>query len=307
MSELSAEEKKRILRERRQAKMAKGLASARLNSILTQGSLVKADSAVSVLDRKLDQEAQSESALHDTNTLSGETPNIQGAGLNASTTLSQIASDYDDPEVPDINTLSQPGEEEDMEAMMAKIFGVSPGLGGGDPMSQMFEMMKSMNGEGSEEFDAPQELSYQTKLAKYQAYQQKSLQFKFLVVRFVVHISNFVYHCSASPTLRASSHFYTRSDLGVSAGRQFFNVFLALEIAIVSSYFMVMSLKGLLHAFTLNHFLSRILSLGSSFLPQVNKYKPLVDTALVYWSGVNIVLGDVMLVVVLFGLTSIVR
>lgn len=286
--------------------MAKGLASERLNSILTQGSLVKADSAISVLDRK-QEETQSKPPLQDLNASTTASPIGQGAGLNSSTTLSQIASDYDDPEVPDINTLSQPGEEEDMEAMMAKIFGVSPGLDGGDPMSQMFEMMKSMNGDGGQEFEAPQELSYQTKLAKFQAYQQKSLQFKFLVVRFVVHISNFVYHCSAIPTLRASSHFYTRSDLGVSAGRQFFNYFLALEIAIVSSYFMIMSLKGLLHAFTLNHFLSRMLSLGSSFVPQINKYRPLVDTALVYWSGVNIVLGDVMLVVVLFGLTSIKR
>lgn len=35
---LSAEEKRRLFRERRQAKMAKGQATDRLNNILSQGS-----------------------------------------------------------------------------------------------------------------------------------------------------------------------------------------------------------------------------------------------------------------------------
>lgn len=50
-AELSAEEKKRLLRERRQAKMSKGKATARLNNILSQGSSVKT-SGVKSVDRK---------------------------------------------------------------------------------------------------------------------------------------------------------------------------------------------------------------------------------------------------------------
>ena len=72
---LSAEEK-RLLRERRQAKMAKGQATDRLNNILSQGSSVKTTGVKSVLDEP--QPTATSSAIHD------EDPDIQD--------ISEIAS-----------------------------------------------------------------------------------------------------------------------------------------------------------------------------------------------------------------------
>lgn len=285
MSDISADEKRKLLRERRQAKMAQGNASQRLNTILTQGSSVNT-ATVSVLDKK---------------------PVADDDHLHA------------DPEVPDITTLlhnesNASLETPDMDEMLLKIFSSVPqGPGGeegsGDANSQLFaQMMKMMTDDSELPSDGvpqpSQDATYLTKLAAYHAYEQRRWKVRFLVVRFLVHTANFIYHyVNYGLNFQASLNVVVRASVwGV---RSFFVAFVSCEIAVISSYFMVLSSNGLLRAFSKNHAISKLIGMASMVVPSVSRFQPLVDTLLVYWSGVSILVGDVSLLVVLFGLSSL--
>ena len=53
-----------------------------------------------------------------------------------------------------------------------------------------------------------------------------------------------------------------------------------------------------------NSFVLKAMSMGSMVLPQLEHYKPLVARVLGYYELLGIVLGDLSLVIVLFGLLS---
>lgn len=300
MSEISAEEKRRLLRERRLAKMQKGKATERLNNILNQGSSTGHATVVSVLEK-------------------GETGTIsEKPDFSADTPL------HDDPEVPDISLLLHQDQEpdpadQDMDAILNQILGATSGNkrgedGGSVGMQNPFaDMMKAMMegqglgqglGQDDSQFSA-EDHSYQNELTEFHAYEQKKWKARFLVIRLVVHLFTFYHYYSTYSSFRASVGGRLLSMSGQSTN--FFSIFLTIEIAIISSYFAVLSQKGLLQAFSRNHILSKIQSMGATFLPQIAKYRPLVDTALVYWGGVSIFIEDVMLLVVLFGLTTLIN
>lgn len=301
MSELFAEDKKKLLRERRQARMAQGNASQRLNNILSQGSSVKA-STVSILDKP--KETPAMPITHNVSSFGEETPL------------------HSDPEVPDISTLMHNNskvslENEDMDEMLQKIFsaatqatGDTQGPEAGEADNKMFaQMMKMMTDGvdigGTEGISPPgQDTSMQTKMAAFHAYEQRRWKVYFLIVRLVLHTANFLYHYWNYPqAMQSSPHFYVR-DAG-PANRSFIMYFVTCEIAVISTYFLVLSKNGLLRAFSKNHAISKLISMVSMVVPQVQQYQPMVDTLLVYWEGVSILMGDISLVVVLFGLVSI--
>lgn len=418
MSSLSAEERNRLLRERRQAKMAEGNATNRLNSILTQGSSVKTQRVESVLDR----------------------PEATNTGASANAPASEhSALVHDDPEVPDIDSVSQGGNRAldydtmfqnrvggtwaentaganassgagasaagasnssvaganvdtrggagnaagsagvdregapDFEALMQNILGGAgagnapragagntPGAGAGaeaDMFRQMFGgaggggeaemlqqifgadssgsgagagmgllqlmlggdgagagadgglgmlllMMNSM-GEGQQGLN-PEHMLYQAQMEQYRLYAQKMWKARFLAVRMVLHTANFWYHYFASNGgMSAASYSYVRHQAVSPAAQRFFEVFITMEVVIIASYYLIMSKEKLLWALSRDHFLSRGLSMLSAVAPVAARYKPVVDLALVYWGGVSILMGDIMLLVFYYGATSV--
>lgn len=293
MSNVSAEEKRRLLRERRLAKMQQGKATERLNNILNQGSSTGHASVVSVLEKSA-QESTPETADFRT-----ETPL------------------HDDPEVPDISLLLQQGtpdfepNEQDMDAMLNKIFGSaatgnsSASAEGSEGISNQFtDMMRAMMQSAPESEEDAAASSYQAEITKYHAYQQKQWKARFLVVRLVVHLVNFWYHFSNYASFRA--HLLGRLLSFTGPRSNYFTIFLSMELVVISSYFAVLSQQGLLQAFSRNHILSKLQSMAAAFVPLVAKYRPMVDTALVYWGGVSIFIEDLMFVVFLLGLTSLI-
>lgn len=295
MSDLSAEEKRRLLRERRQAKMAKGNASNRLNEILSQGSSVKTN-AKSVLD---DSENQN-----------GPQPTVPPSGTPL----------HDDPEVPDISTLLQsntqaPEGTPDMEEVFKKIFGGATGPTadgangeGADQSPFISQIVQMMSEGGASQNQAGQQdeiSSYQSQLLKYQAYKEKKLKVHFLIIRYIVHLFNFFYHYIYYTLFQSSPHLYIRG-LSISVEtKTFFSYFMASEIVFISVYFGLLASKGLLGANSKNHFVSKALNFGSLILPQVSRFQPMVESILVYSEGLDIFVTDIALIVLLFGFVSI--
>lgn len=298
MSELSADEKRRLLRERRQAKMAQGNASTRLNNILSQGASVNT-SVVSVLD------AGSQSKTSE-----------QSVSVSSSTALSEA---HDDPEVPDISSLlntsaPESGEVQDIDAMLQKIFASAGGAGRGGPANSeeatanfFSDMMKTLAEDPNGIPGVSENASQLTKMAAYKEYQHKQWKARVLAVRLLVHTINFAFHYFSFPSFTASPYSYRRAMAPTDNLSTFMMFFLASEIAIVSSYFFVLSSSGLLGVSIRNHPVSKLLGMAASVFPQAAAYRPLVDTLLVYWEGASILLGDLMLFVVLFGAASVLK
>ncbi|CAN3371543.1 hypothetical protein DIURU_001788 [Diutina rugosa] len=310
MAELTAEEKKRILRERRQAKMGQGKASERLNSILGSGSSVKADKVTSVLDKPQPPQAEA-TGVH----TPPQPPSAQFTSPITSTTPNILSGD-DDPEVVDISRFdggAPPPENPDdmLQQLMSRVAGYNGENGGGDDMSKMFSaMMKGEMPDVGGNFPnqpspsaSPEEIEYQAKLGAYHAYQAKKTKFVFLIVRYIAVLANFGYHFyhyrydgfSAAQTDRVR-HEWDHADIS-----GFFQVFVAVEVVIMSAWYVV----------SRNHHLrgdSGIIMKGlnavSMFVPQVDRYRRYIAQAMGYWSVLGVFFGDLSLVVVLFGLLS---
>ncbi|OBA21284.1 GET complex, subunit GET2 [Metschnikowia bicuspidata var. bicuspidata NRRL YB-4993] len=293
MSELSADEKRRLLRERRQAKMAQGKATERLSNILSQGLSVNSASVQSVLEKT--PGSASPDALSDSPNTIRSTQNSASPAFSLG--VSHPSLSHDDP------------EEADMDAIMQKIFS---GAGASDARpdgsvpetSQFFaEMMKTMGLDPDALPEMPENASHATQLAVYHEYQQKSVKARFLALRIIVHTANFLYHFLHFSGFAASSHAFVR-DVRPQAG-SFMSVFISAEISIISGYYLVLSSNGVLSVSSRNHPISKMLSLASAVFPQASALQQLLDSALIYWGGASIVIGDLMLMVVYIGLASI--
>lgn len=292
MSDISAAEKQRILRERRQAKMARGNASDRLNSILSQGSSVKATSAVSVLD-KPPSPAPTSSKDADADPDVSDIEHI----INSRNTDTPLL-----PEQPDIDEIlnkmlnggvPRPGQENQ----------------GQDPFSQMLHMFQNQDGSLPGPEMASEDTSYETQLAAYHLYQQKVWRARFLVVRFVAVFANFFYHYLTVPdhSFLSSSYSYVRGLTPQTPVQSFIGWFLTAELVIMTSFYLISSHNHLFRAASDRSFIMKGLSMGSMLIPQVARFQPLVRQMLGYWELVSILVGDVSLVVVLFGLVSFQR
>lgn len=281
MSELSAEEKKRILRERRQAKMKLGQASARLNSILGQGGSVNT-ATTSVLDKE-------------------PTP-------STTETVTPVHHD-DDPEVQEIDSLPTiPSQQpDDFDAMLQQVLGgQAGGAAGEDPFAQMMKMFQAGAGgadAGAANFAAEPQDTYSAQLRQYQAYQHKTWKVRFLVARYLVTITNFWWHYTDSDVFRASLYSYVR---GLVLERSSFVVwFLSLEVVLLTTYFVIGLANGLFDAAGESHWLLGLLRMGSLFSPQVAAVVPVLTRVLGYYELLSMFVGDGLLVVFLFGLTSV--
>lgn len=294
---LSAEEKRRLLRERRQAKMAKGQATDRLNNILSQGSSVKTTGVKSVLDEP--QPTATSSAIHD------EDPDIQD--------ISEIASPP--PPTPPIGEGSPENIDDIFQKMLQQqVQGKDGKVDPNDPIVQIMNMFKDGSGaDAPQEGDVnanefsndPVENKYQQDLQAYNTYQQKLWKSRFLVIRVVVTLFNFFYHYLNVPSFHASNYSYVR-DLAQDEFpvRNFFTWFAAFEVIIVLQYYTVFHKLGLFHAANQNSMIMKLMSMGSMVLPQLNTYQPLVARFLGYYELFGIIFGDLSLVIVLFGLLS---
>lgn len=306
---LSADEKRRLLRERRQAKM-NNKATDRLNTILQSGSSVK--ETVSPLEKKTAQTSAPQVAT---------SPSVKTVAVPAVL----LRGEDDDPEDVDISGTATP-QPEDLDDMLNKLFGGAagtggagsaglPGLDGQDPFAAM---MKMFGGEGGDGFpgmpsatgsagsagptqQAPAS-TYQAKLQDYNAYQQQKTKNVFLVVRYITTVFNFIYHYTHDKDiLQSSSYEYIRNSVTLQRS-SFFSWFITCEVAILATYFVVMSKKKFI--VNENNIILKVVSMGSMVLPQLNQYRPLLVTLLSYWEMLGIFLGDIALVTLLFGLVS---
>lgn len=314
MSEISAEEKKRILRERRLAKMAKGQATNRLNDILSQGSSIKADAVVSVLDKPTIEQPTPVA----TGVATGVAPGVV-AGVE-----SAINHD-DDPDIIDIATVDTPpiDRTENIDEIFNKVFGGQrgstadqagampgfPGLGDLNDGDGLAKMMAMLNGDpNNDNFEpmnqSPDEMKYQQDLLAYNIYKQKQWKFRFLVVRYFFILINFFYHFINFQEFQSSSSSSIRSLPPKSNMNGFFIFFASVEAVVLSTYYVVSKNQKLVNEGD-NHLILKLLSYAAMVMPQVNMYKPLIVQILCYYELFLMFMGDLSLVVVLFGLTSL--
>lgn len=309
MSEISAEEKKRILRERRQAKMSKGQATTRLNDILSQGTAVKADPVVSVLDKPT-------------------TTEVKQQPIPTATEVAHISSHDDDPDIIDIATVDTPpiDKTENIDEMFNKVFGGNaggmfgagnaggmptgmpagmPGLPDMNDQDGLAKMMAMLNGDPNNTFEAssPDEMKYQQELLAYNVYKQKQWKFTFLVVRYCFILINFVYHFVNFSGFASSSYNTIRLVIPNTSMNGFFIFFASVEAALLSSYYIISKQNKLVNEGD-NHLVLKLLSYASMVLPQLNVYKPLIVQLLCYYELLLMFMGDLALVVVLFGIVS---
>ncbi|KAI5963741.1 GET2 [Candida pseudojiufengensis] len=309
--QLSEEEKRRILRERRQNKMAKGKATDRLNDILNQGTSVKASSVTSVLDKPEPKTATT--TIDSTPTSNKITPNT--------------SSHDDDPEIQDISDVALPykpmaEQNPDFDDMFQKLLqqqgqhhqqNHQQGTSGHNPMDDLFKMFGDLGGNESNEnfdfsnqpqFQNPNELKYQKDLSNYYIYQQKLWNFRFLIIRILATLINFIYHYINIPSFISSKHSYVRDLKIVYPINGFITWFFTIEIAIIASYYIIFEKLGLFHASNKKSFILQGINMLSMFIPNLNSYKPLITRLLGYKALLGIFLGDLSLVIVLFGLLS---
>jgi len=74
---------------------------------------------------------------------------------------------------------------------------------------------------------------------------------------------------------------------------------------VIATYYLISVKHGLFKNTTENNIFVKILSFGSMVLPQLESYRPLIVRALAYYELLGIALSDLSLVVVLFGLLSV--
>ncbi|RCK63821.1 Golgi to ER traffic protein 2 [Candida viswanathii] len=298
---LSAEEKRRLLRERRQAKMAKGQATDRLNNILSQGSSVKATGVKSVLDEPQPTATTIASASHHDD----EDPDIQD--------ISDIA--VPPPPTPPIGEAAPENIDDIFQKMLQQqVLGPDGKADPNDPIAQIMKMFTEggaggPQGSGETQFSSdPVENKYQQDLQAYNDYQLKLWKSRFLIVRLVVTLFNFVYHYVNVPSFRSSNYAYVR-DLSAEEYpvKDFFTWFATCEVLIIATYYSVFHSLGLFHAANQTSMIMKIMSIGSMGWPKLGTYQPLVARFLGYYDLLGILFGDLSLVVVLFGLLSFIN
>lgn len=296
---LSQDEKRRLLRERRQAKMARGKASERLNNILSQGSSVKdTTDAVSVFDSKPEPIASSTKPAE------------------VSPAVTSHRDPEDDPDLMDIDNVTPEikVDEPNIDKMLSDIFGANVGGDATDSnqddfLANMMNMMKQGEGvDGNIGGTAePQEPGYQSQLNAYNIYQQRLWKFRFSIIRFAAVLTNFFYHYLTIQdySFTSSPHFYVRALAPHPAVNSFITWFLTCEVAILASFYLITSKNNIYANASDGNLLLKGISMGAMVLPQLRAYQPLVIRLSHYWEVFSMLLGDIFLVVVLFGLVSI--
>lgn len=284
---MTPEEKRKILQERRAAKMKGGNATNRLNNILNQGNSVKSSTVTSVLDNPKPSAPAATS-------IKAPTPHHPN----------------DDPDTSDIEQLllsrvSPTPQANDMDEMLKNMFGAGagpgagPGAGEGDALAQM---MKMMGGDSTGAEGMGQQTAYDAELLKYNQYKQKSLKYKFLLVRYVSVMVNFIYHYLNYDSFRSSSYSYVRENSTVN--NQFFVIFISIEAIILSLYYMISTKRRLSETISSDNLILKGVNLAAGVVPLIQKYQPLIVQLVGYWELLGIFLGDLALVAVMFGLTS---
>lgn len=286
MEELSADEKRRVLRERRQAKMA-AKSGERLNTILSSGGSVK---------------------LAPPPAAAPESPPAPASAP------APAATAEDDPEDVVLShsapVVAAPADEEqppDFDEMLSKLFGApagaapdaaARGTADADPFAMMMQMLGEGAASGSPEAAGAEGAAPADAAAARAQYEHRRMHARFLVVRYLATLANFVYHYLDGYALQASLHSYIRAALLNSS--RFFAWFVTCEVAILAAYF----LSARHHAAAQNSFVLRGMSMVAMVVPQIQRYRPAVAAALQYWEVLGMVVADVALVVVLFGITS---
>lgn len=303
---LSAEEKKRLLRERRQKKMSQGKASDRLNLILGLGLSVKADLATLVLDKPLAVSLATDTTPH-------SSPNPETTQV-FSPVRSNTPDLHGDPADIDISKLSkkQVDQSDDIDEIFSNLMGGVGGANheGGNDMNQMLSnMLKGgpggFGGQGVPPAMAnalPEEIEYNTKLTQYQLYQAKKLKFQFLVVRYAAILGNFVYHFVNHGDFIALQLPEIRQQIVSSEVLLFFQIFLAIEAVVVLAWYVVLRKH---HLSGEGGLILKGFQMALMFLPQLEQYRPLITQLLGYWLVLGVIFGDLSLVMVLFGLLSV--
>ncbi|CAK7903129.1 golgi to ER traffic protein 2 [[Candida] anglica] len=325
---IDADEKRRLLRERRQAKMS-SKASDRLNTILTSGSSVK-ETVTSPLEKRT--------------TSPSPVPENFSSATSSDVKIplpTNSVGHHDDPEDVDISvtkTVGTPSQlngaasnanaPEDIDEMLNRLFGAGAAAGNangagsaGEPFPAFgagatggedpFKMMMNMMG-GGEGFGAnggvPGAMGDESAgfpaadpFAAYNLQQHRQTKYYFLIIRYVTTFVNFFYHYyHQSSALQSASHSYVRGINSQTTG--FFTWFATLEVLILASYYVISAQRK--YIVNNGHFILKGLSMLSMVLPQAQRYQPLVVQALGYWDILGMFIGDVALVIILFGFLS---
>ena len=284
---LSNEEKKRFLRERRQAKMANGKASNRLNTILSQGSQMEAH-AVSVLDSK-EYPAKSQ---------------IDGKELNI--------KPEDDPGIADIEEVTGTGRsddanEQEIDKMLSNVLHRNSPNSGEDN-DEFSRFMESLMGQptrpNSQKQESKEEIEYAEQLRGYRLQQKKNLKASLLIFRYLAITVNFFYHYHKAEGLafQPSQDYYIRGYTLQSSNGDFFLWFTTIEVVSLAFLYFQSVTKPEIFNMPDDSLILKGISFASSVLPNLQDYQPIVNRLLTLWDLVSSIFSDLSLVVVLFGL-----
>lgn len=286
---LSNEERKRLLKERRQAKMANGKASNRLNTILSQGSQMEAH-AVSVLDSK-------------------EDPPISQLDSQATNVKPE-----EDPGIADIEEVigtgrSDDDNEQEIDKMLSNVLHRNSSNNGGEN-DEISRIMESLMGQQTRpDFqmqESKEELEYAEQLRGYRLQQKKHLKASLLIFRYLAIIVNFFYHYHKAEGLafQPSQDYYIRGYPPLSSNGEFFLWFTTIEVVSLAFLYFQSVTKPEIFNISDDSFILKGLSFASSLVPNLQDYQPIVTRLLTVWDLVSTIFSDLSLVVVLFGLCT---
>lgn len=304
-TELSAEEKKRILRERRQAKMSGGKASSRLNTILSQGSSVNSE-ATSVLDKTTDETKETQKI----------SPTVE-EGLNAES--NDVFGLVDRSAL--LNKQSSPVAEkldnnaEDMDQLFKQILSQNSQENGSNDQNDVLSLLMrnlldpnqaNTAAPGADSKSSEKEDEYERQLVEYKKYQQSKVKFIFLVLRYLAIFINFTYHylTSEGDSFKSSSYAHFRLNAPATIQKSFITYFITFETVILGTYFVLLSRLEALKGVTESGIILKGLSLVSLVAPKVEHYRPLITSLLNYAELLWMLIADVSLIVVIFGVIS---
>ncbi|ODV94340.1 hypothetical protein PACTADRAFT_35145 [Pachysolen tannophilus NRRL Y-2460] len=323
MSELSEAEKRKILRERRAAKLAKGGGTDRLNKITgingpafsnkTTSFEENENQRVEEIDSKDDNQNKDKVAEINTGSVVGN------VGKDAN-----YLENEDDPENSDITELGmgaglhqqqqqqQQQQQLDIDKLLQEMFMNSSAANhqhhhqdnDGDPLlnDPLFsKFLSTLKGDENEQQQQQQEQLSAEEIKKRQALQQKLLlnfkkfKYRFLIVRFLIIVS-LLFYSFFNENLYESSLIFNYSN----QKSNFYIYFLTLELGFAIFYMIFIDNN---EKNNIDSIIVKTLNLIGGFIPQ--KYKKLLLLLAKYQEMINFFLNDLSIVILFFGISSV--
>lgn len=285
--------------------MSGGKATSRLNTILSQGSSVNSE-ATSVLDKTTDETKETQKIYPSVEEGLNTESNDVVSPLQRGTLLNEQSS-----RAPE----NLKNNSEDMDQLFKQILSQNLQDSGSDEQNDVLSLLMrnlldpnqaNTAAPGADKKSPDKEDEYERQLVEYKKYQQNKVKFIFLVLRYLAILINFTYHylTSQGDSFKSSSYAHFRSNAPTVVQKSFITYFITFETVILGTYFVLLSRLEILRGVTESRIILKGLSFVSLVAPKVEQYRPLITSLLNYSELLWMLIADVSLIVVMFGVTS---